>query len=156
MRAPPRVLGFLARGLGHELSAVQQYMTHARLAQAWGMPEVAKTFDEEVAAELRHADRIVAAMLALGAIPNATALRPVRVGAGLVELLQHDRDLEVDAVQLYRDAALYCARIGDETHRQLFEALLADEREHAEELSAWINRLSGPATYAAAAPGGPR
>ena len=144
MMAQPRVLGFLARGLGHELSAVQQYLAQAELAQAWNLPEAAQAFREEASGELKHAQDLVAAMVAAGSVPNATALRPVRVGYGLVDLLLQARAMEVEAVSLYQEAAAYCARIRDERHRALFERLKMDELAHAEELSAWIARLTSP------------
>lgn len=144
MMANPRVLGYLGRALSHELSAVQQYMTHARLAELWGMEEPAKTFREEVVGELQHAERLTGRMLELGAIPNASQLKPTRAGVSLLELLEADRELELQAVQLYQDAAHYCALINDPVNGELFTELMNEELEHARELEGWIQQLRNP------------
>jgi len=55
----PRVLGYLGRALSLELSAVQQYMTHASLLESWGDQEAADRFRKETVEELRHSELIV-------------------------------------------------------------------------------------------------
>ena len=41
------VLGYLGRALSLELSAVQLYSTQARLAETWGLTEVAEELSKE-------------------------------------------------------------------------------------------------------------
>ena len=53
--AHPRVLGQLGRALSLELSAVQQYMTHASLAEFWGDAEAAQRFRQETVEEMQVA-----------------------------------------------------------------------------------------------------
>ncbi len=136
-----RVLGYLGRALSHELSAVQQYLTHAGLAELWGMEEVAGLFRQEAQEEQGHAERLMAHMLRLGGMPNASQLTPVQAGSSLVELLEADRRLEQRAVDFYREAASYCALINDPDGRLLFGSLHDEELEHARELEAWLERI---------------
>jgi len=91
--------------------------------------------------ELGHADRIIARMLALGVAPNASQLRPVKLGSSLPELLLHDHAFENELVQLYAQATSHCARAGDHDSRVFFEALLNEEKTHAKELIAWLGEL---------------
>lgn len=140
----PRVLGYLGRALSHELSAVAQYLTHAGLTRQWGMEEVADHFREEAMEEQEHAERLTARMLQLGAMPNASQLTPVRAGPSLMDLLLADRELELRAVELYREAANYCGLIGDQDNRAFFGTLHDEEFGHLRELETWLERLRRP------------
>ena len=142
--ADNRVLGYLGRALSLELSAVQMYTTQARLVEAWGLAEPAQKLRHEASEELEHADRIIARMLSLGVAPNASQLRPVRLGGNLQELLAHNHAFENELVRLYDDAARHCARVGDDNSRMFFEKLLEEERSHSQELLAWLESLRQP------------
>lgn len=136
-----RVLGYLGRGLSLELSAVQLYSTQAKLVENWGLAEVAGKLSAEAMEELGHAERIISRMLALGVAPNASQLRPVKLGADLRALLVYDYDFEVELVSLYSEASNHCARIGDLDNRMFFGALLSEEQAHAETLKDWLQQL---------------
>ncbi|WP_297527901.1 ferritin-like domain-containing protein [Thiohalobacter sp.] len=137
----PRILGYLGRALSLELSAVQNYSTQARLAETWGLADAARRFKTEAAEELGHVERVIGRMLALGAAPNASMLRPAGVGRNLRELLEFDHAFENDLVDLYSDAVAYSSRIGDADSRVFFEGLLAEEKAHARELQTWLAEL---------------
>lgn len=139
--ADQRVLGYLGRALSLEFSAVQLYSTQARLVDAWGLAEVAGEFSAEASEELTHADRIISRMLALGVAPNASQLRPVRLGQTLQELLEYDYQFEKELVALYGEAARHCARVGDTDNRMFFESLLGEEESHARHLEEWMQKL---------------
>ena len=139
--ADQHVLGYLGRALSLELSAVQLYTTQAKLVATWGLDEVAGKFRAEAGEELGHAERIIGRMLALGVAPNASQLRPVKLGQNLQQLLEHDYAFEMELVSLYEDASSHCARIGDQENRLLFEALLAEEREHGQSLVKWLQQI---------------
>mgnify|MGYP001812923080 FL=1 len=139
--ADPQVLGFLGRALSLELSAVQLYSTQAMLVASWGLADVAEKFRAESVEEMGHAERIISRMLALGVAPNASQLRPVRLGQNLQQLLEIDHAFENELVKLYTDASSHCARAGDQESRLFFEALLGEEQEHARELLQWIEKL---------------
>ena len=136
-----RVLGYLGRGLSLELSAVQLYSTQAKLVENWGLAEVAGKLSAEASEELGHAERIISRMLALGVAPNASQLRPVKLGADLKALLEHDYVFEEELVSLYAEASSHCARIGDQDNRLFFDALLSEEQAHAKTLREWLKQL---------------
>jgi bacterioferritin len=134
-----------------ELSAVQQYMTQAKLTESWGMIDASDRLRREVVEELRHAERITAYMLALGMAPNASQLRPVGAGPTLYDLLAEDYRLEADIIHLYQDATLYCGRVGERDGQAFFQQLLSEEQEHAEALHHWMQELGGDEAAVAAA-----
>lgn len=139
--ADQRVLGYLGRALSLELSAVQLYTTQAKLVATWGLDEVAEKFRAEASEELGHAERIIGRMLALGVAPNASQLRPVKLGQNLQQLLEQDYAFEMELVSLYEDASSHCSRIGDQENRLLFDTLLAEEREHGQSLVKWLQQI---------------
>ena len=135
------VLGYLGRALSLELSAVQQYSTHAQLAQMWGFKDFAVKLRDESRGEMEHVERIIARMLSLGGVPNASMLRPVQVGSNLAELLLKNHQLEHQLVALYSDAAGFCARHADNDNRLFFATLLAEEQSHGEQLEQWLQQV---------------
>jgi bacterioferritin len=137
----PRVLGYLGRALSLELTAVQQYMTQATLADAWGDHDAAQRFRQETVEEMHHAETLVQRMLSLGVAPAASQLRPAGHAPDLAGLLRHDLVLEDDLVNLYAEATRFCGLNGDTDNQQLFQQLLHDEQQHAEELAAWLQSL---------------
>ena len=137
----PRVLGYLGRALSLELTAVQQYMTQAILVEAWGDPEAAQRFRQETVEEMRHAETLVQRMLSLGVAPAASQLRPAGHAPDLAGLLRHDLALEDDLVNLYAEAVRFCVHCGDTGNHALFQQLLRDEQQHADDLAAWLQSL---------------
>jgi len=141
VNADERVLGYLGRALSLELSAVQLYSTQSMLVASWGLADVANIFREESREEMGHAERIISRMLALSVAPNASQLRPVRLGKNLQELLEYDYAFENELISLYDDATRYCASIADTDNRLFFEALLNEEKEHADGLTQWMQEI---------------
>ena len=142
--ADSRVLGYLGRALSLELSAVQLYTTQARLLGIWGLVEESKRLRDEANEELGHAERIIGRMLALSVAPNASQLRPVKLGQSLQEVLSYDLSFENELVKLYTQATDHCARIGDQDNRVFFETLLNEEKAHAQELTQWLKKIGQP------------
>ena len=143
----PRVLGYLGRALSLELSAVQQYMTHASLVELWGDPESAARFRQETVEEMQHAERLVQHMLSVGVAPAASQLRPVTHAPDLVGLLRLNSVLETDLIDHYGQAVRFCVLIGDSNNGAIFRSLWEDEQRHGEELSAWIQSVSSHGGY---------
>ena len=144
--ADQQVLGYLGRALSLEMTAVQQYATQAKLLSAWGKAADARKLQEESLEEMGHVERVITRMLALGAAPNASMLRPVKLGASLRDLLLADAELERDLVHLYTQATHHCARKGDHDNRKFFEGLLQEEQAHDIALAEWIKNLESPKT----------
>ena len=136
-----KVLGYLGRALSLELSAVQLYTTQARLTSSWGFDKAAEKLRHEAQEELQHVERIVARLLAKGAAPNASQLRPVRLGPDLPALLKINQDFEQELVGLYQDASGYCVRQGLPDDAMFFRELLEEEQQHASDLEKWCKSL---------------
>lgn len=140
-RTDQKVLGYLGRALSLELSAVQLYSTQASLATSWGLREAAEYFKKESLSEMEHADRIIERLLAHGFAPNASQLRPVKLGKNLDDLLTIDVRFERELVDFYKLASDYCLKKGNIDDRVFFNELLAEEQTHYNELKDWQLKL---------------
>ena len=141
MQPDPRLSGYLSRALSHEMAAVQQYLLQAKLTGMWGLSAQSAKFRNDVSEELVHAERLMERMLILGISCNATQLPPTRPGRTLEEMLHIDRELEVEAIRLYGEAALYCGRRQDRETQALMQAILEDELGHLKELDQQLSEL---------------
>jgi bacterioferritin len=136
MAVDPRTLGWLSRALNHEMAAVQQYLAQSVLARLWGDAALAQRLHSEAIEELGHVSRLIEHQIRLGVAPCAGQLPVARLGPRAEDLLAHDHQLEVNAVQLYGDALVHARRLRDAPTVTLFEGLLREEREHLEKLGA--------------------
>ena len=141
VRIDPRLSGYLARALSHEMAAVQQYLLQAKLTSMWGLSTQSAHFRNDVNEELIHAERLMARMLELGIPCNGMQLPPIRPGRNLEEMLHIDKELEIEAIRLYEEAAAYCARRQDEETHQLMRSILEDELAHLQDLNQQLSAL---------------
>ena len=148
MHTDPRLSSYLSRALNHEMAAVQQYLLQAKLTEMWGLSTQSAQFRRDVDEELRHVERLMERMLVLGIPCNATQLPPIRAGRTLEEMLQIDRLIEIEAIRLYEEAELYCARRRDKETQALMHAILQDELGHLKELEEQLSGLlNGRVSY---------
>ena len=143
MAQNPVILGYLGRALSFELSAVQQYISLARLLELRGMPQAGNKFRLEAQEEMQHVERIITRMLAVGVSPSASCLRPACLDGALPELVQHTVDLETEIVSFYAQAVQYCQHTQDHENRIFFEALLVEEQQHAASIKKWWQEIMG-------------
>ena len=134
MATDPRTLGWLARALNHEMSAVQQYLAQSVLARLWGDAALAEQLRAEAIEELGHAERLMERQILLGVAPAGGQLPAARLGRSTQELLAHDQRLEEQAVHLYTDALTHARRLRDHDSAGLLESLLTEERAHLDHI----------------------
>ena len=146
MATDPRRTGYLMRALSHELAAVQQYLAQASLTAMWQLGEHSGCFRSDAEEELGHAQQLIGRMLLLGIPSNGTQLPPIRPGRSLEEMLLIDRELEIEAIRLYEEAAHYCARMRDSETQALFAGLLQDELGHLCSLDRMLTEIHQGAT----------
>ncbi|OZB77257.1 MAG: ferritin [Thiomonas sp. 14-64-326] len=130
MSVDSRTLGWLTRALGHEMTAVQQYLAQSVLARLWGDAALAAELRREALEELDHASALMEQLILHGIAPCAGNLPPARLGRSPAELQGHDAQLETSAVHLYADALRHAQRVRDGESAALFARLLNEESQH--------------------------
>ena len=141
MRADPKVLEYLNNALKHELTAVSQYWLHYRMLDNWGYKDLAKKWRKESIEEMEHADTLTARILFLDGHPNFQTINALRIGQNIEEILDADLAAEVEARELYLEAAQYCFSVNDRVTKNLFEKLISDEEEHIDFLETQIELI---------------
>ena len=134
MKGDAKVIGYLNKALYNELTAINQYFLHAKMLKNWGLKELAEHEYHESIDEMKHADKLSDRILFLDGLPNFQALGKLKIGETPREILQCDLALELEALQLLKDAIVHCEGVGDFTSRQLFADILDSEEEHID----WI------------------
>ena len=142
-----RVIEVCNEALATEIVCVLRYKRHYYTASGIHSEPVASEFLEHAADEQRHADRLAERIAQLGGSPD---FDPARLSArshteydaspDLVEMIKEDLVAERIAIASYTEIAQWIGD-GDPTTRRLFEELLADEEDHADDLKSLLERL---------------
>lgn len=142
-----RVIQVCNEALATEIVCVLRYKRHYYTASGIHSEPVAAEFLEHAADEQRHADRLAERIAQLGGSPD---FDPARLSArshtqydgseNLVEMIKEDLIAERIAIASYTEIAQWIGD-GDPTTRRLFEELLADEEDHADDLKSLLERL---------------
>ena len=151
MRGHDEVIELLNEVLTAELTAVNQYFVDAKMLSNWGFERLGSKFREDSIDEMKDADQLIERILYLDGLPNLQRLGTVRVGETAHEKLDLALDVEKEAIERLNRGIELCVRVGDNGSRQLLEAILQGEEEHADWIESQlelINRL-GEAHYLA-------
>ncbi len=141
------VLSLLNDSLATELVCVLRYKRHYFMACGIHSRGVAEEFLEHANEESVHADRLAERIIQLGGEPNfnpegllSRSHSEYVEGESLLDMIREDLIAERIAIDSYTDIIRY---LGDDdpTTRRLFEEILANEEQHAEDLSTIIHSL---------------
>ncbi|WP_247596858.1 ferritin-like domain-containing protein [Hydrogenophaga sp. PAMC20947] len=130
--------------LATELTCVLRYRRHHFTAKGLASPKIAEEFLVHANEELAHADRLAERIVQLGGKPDFNP-------SGLAKRSHAEYDDSTDLKAMIK-ANLVAERVAVESYRQmidligskdsttrrLLEDILADEEEHADELSDWL------------------
>jgi len=141
MQGDAKVIEYLNRALKHELTAINQFFLHARMLEDWGLEKYNEKEYSESIEEMQHADKLIKRVLFLEGLPNLQDLGKLLIGENVEEIIRNDRQIEIDALELYREAVGYCEQVQDYATRDLFSTLLAEEEEHLDWLDTQLERL---------------
>ena len=134
MQGSPKVIEFLNEALTSELTAINQYIAHAKICENWGYNRLAAKYRAESIEEMNDAEKIMERILLLEGKLNVQRLNSVRIGDTVPEQLASDRSLEEHAIAMYRRGVALTLSEGDPGTRELLEHLVVGEEEHLD----WI------------------
>ena len=140
------IVKLLNDSLATELVCVLRYKRHHFMATGLSSPAIADEFLVHANEESAHADRIAKRIVQLGGEPDfspATLLARSHAdyddSNDLRTMIRVNLVAEHIAVETYRQMITLVAD-KDPTTRRLLEDILADEEEHADELSEWLEK----------------
>src|SRR5690606_28164242 len=112
MKGNPQVISHLNKALYNELTAINQYLLHARMYRNWGYKTLADHEYEESIDEMKHADKLIERILFLEGLPNLQTLGKRRIGETPKEVIECDLKLELAAVPDLKPAIADCEKLG--------------------------------------------
>ena len=135
----------LNAALATEIMCVLRYRHHQIIAKGIDKPQVAAEFDEHALDEERHMMMIAERINQLGGDPDfnpgtVTQRTATEYGSGrdLLKLIEEDLIAERIAIMVYRKLIEWFGT-ADPTTRRMLEEILADEEDHADDLSDLLN-----------------
>ena len=142
MQGDPQVIALLQAQLKNELTAINQYFVHYRMFEHWGFGKMAKHEHDESIGEMKHADRLMARLFTLDALPNLQDLGKLLIGENAVEILHCDLKLEVGSQATLKDAIAHCETVSDYVSRAVLQGILDDTEEHIDTLETQIELVA--------------
>ncbi|KAF1071729.1 MAG: Bacterioferritin [Pseudomonas citronellolis] len=142
-----KVLQLLNESLATELVCYLRYKRHYHMATGLKASIAAAEFLEHAQQELEHSDRLAERITQLGGEPNfdpvgltERAHAEYVAGRTLKDMVTENLIAERVAIDSYREIAVF---IGDKdpTTRRLFEDILAQEEEHADDMADILDGL---------------
>ncbi len=141
MKGDPSVIGLLNQLLSNEMTAVHQYMLHARICENWGYQRLFKKIHQESREELEHADHLIERILYLEGAPDVQRIGNVAPGKSVDDQFRLDLALEAGVVGALNKGVELCHRVGDNGTAELLEHLLEDTEEHAHWLESQLTLI---------------
>jgi bacterioferritin len=141
MRGDAKVIEFLNLALKNELTSINQYFLHSRMAGNWGLKKLEKKEYEESIDEMKHADKLAKRVLFLEGLPNFQDLGKLYIGEDVPEILQCDLKREREAHGMYKDAIAHCEKVQDYVSRDLLTEIMESEESHIDWLEEQVGLL---------------
>lgn len=142
-----RVIQVCNEALATEIVCVLRYKRHYYTATGIHAETVASEFLQHAAEEQQHADMLAERIVQLGGEPDfspdtLTTRAHAEYGSSLdlVEMLKEDLVAERIAVASYTEIIQWLGD-GDPTTKRVFEQILAQEEEHADDLRGFLERF---------------
>jgi bacterioferritin len=142
------VVRLLNEALATELVCTLRYRRHYFMADGLAAESVKQEFMTHAQEELAHADRIAARIVQLDGEPNfdphglaERSHAEYVAGESLESMIREDLVAERIAIDSYKEMIRFVGT-QDPTTRRLLEEILAQEEEHAEDLSSMLQGIS--------------
>lgn len=142
-----RVIAVCNEALATELVCVLRYKRHFYTATGLNAGPVAAEFAQHATEEQAHADQIAARITQLGGEPDfnpdtltTRSHAEYDASPGLLDMVTEDLVAERIAIASYTEIISWLGE-GDPTTRRMFEAILEQEEEHADDLLEFLQQM---------------
>ncbi len=140
MKGNDKVLEQLYKLLRGELGARDQYFTHSRMYQDWGLHKLYERINHEMQDETDHAAHLIERILFLEGTPDLSQQNGLNIGSTVPEMLQNDLDYEYQVIADLKEAIAICEEEQDYQTRDILRQMLGDtEEDHAY----WLEKQLG-------------
>jgi bacterioferritin len=141
MKGNEKLVQVLNGLLTDELTAINQYVVHAEMAENWGYGKLRKVVRLRSITEMKHAEKLIERILFLEGTPIVSDLKKIHIGADIPKQLANDLVSELSAVANYNSAVQVASDVGDHATREMLEGILKDEDEHVNEVEEKLDQI---------------
>ena len=141
MKGNEKLLETLNSLLADELTAINQYIVHAEMAEDWGYKKLHEHFEKRAIDEMKHAEKLIGRILFLEGIPVVSNYRKIHIGADVAKQLANDNASETDAIKAYNEAIKLASEVKDFATKDVLEKILNDEDKHLDDIEALQDQI---------------
>jgi bacterioferritin len=141
MKSNDKLMQTLNGLLAGELTAINQYVVHAEMAENWGYGKLKKSVGARSMTEMKHAEKLIARILFLEGTPIVGELNKINIGADVPQQCANDLALEMTTVANYNSAVKLAMDVGDNATREILEGILKDEDGHVNEIEEKLDQI---------------
>ena len=141
MKGNDKVLQSLNGLLADELTAINQYIVHAEMAENWGYGKLKKLVRERAITEMKHAEKLIERILFLEGHPIVSDLNKISIGSDVPKQLANDLTAEMTAVANYNLAIKTARDAGDNATKEMLDGILKDEDAHVNTIEEKLDQI---------------
>ena len=129
MKGSKKIVDRLNELLSGELTAADQYFTHSRMYEDWGLGVLSERIKHESEEELEHADTLIKRILFLDGTPDLSVRAGLKIGSTLAEMMANDLELEISVARELKDVIQLAEAEKDFVTREILEDMLKTTEE---------------------------
>ena len=129
MKGSKKIVDRLNHLLSGELTAADQYFTHSRMYEDWGLGVLSERIKHESDEELEHADALIKRILFLDGTPDLSVRSGLKIGSTVAEMMANDLELEISVAGELKDAIQLAEAEKDFVTREILEDMLKTTEE---------------------------
>ena len=129
MKGSKKIVDRLNHLLSGELTTADQYFTHSRMYEDWGLGVLSERIKHESEEELEHADALIKRILFLDGTPDLSVRSGLKIGSTVAEMMANDLELEISVAKELKDVIQLAEAEKDFVTREILEDMLKTTEE---------------------------